>query len=94
MCLSVHGISIVMQNLHETIINIAQDFSGIDHANPLSPNGQGGTRIVASKDAASTRIIYYKLELIAYKILDPRMSFLLSIMNEDGQFIDQNGILR
>lgn len=48
-------------NLYETIINIAQDFLGINHANPFSPNGQGGTRIVARKDAASTRYIYFEI---------------------------------
>ncbi|CCI11494.1 unnamed protein product [Albugo candida] len=42
-------------NLHETIIKIAQGFSGCDHANPSSLNGQGVTRIVTRKDAHSPR---------------------------------------
>ncbi|KAL0587421.1 hypothetical protein ABG067_003040 [Albugo candida] len=75
-------------SLHGTIINMAQDFTGSNNTNLLSPNGQFGTRILGGKDAASPRYIFTKLESIAYKIFDPNDDSLLNFLDEDGQLIE------
>ncbi len=75
-------------SLTQTIVAMAQNFTGSNNINLLSPCGQFGTRLMGGKDAASARYIFTKLETITRHIFHPSDDPLLSYLDDDGQSIE------
>jgi len=75
-------------SLMGTIIGMAQNYTGSNNINLLSPIGQFGTRIASGKDHASPRYIFTKMEDITTKIFDMRDNPLLKYIDEDGSTIE------
>ncbi|MGA1628631.1 MAG: DNA gyrase subunit A, partial [Aquiluna sp.] len=48
-------------SLADTIVRMAQDFTGSNNENYLEPCGQFGTRLMGGKDSSQTRYIFTKL---------------------------------
>jgi DNA topoisomerase-2 len=76
------------QSLSETIIGMAQTFTGSNNINLLSPEGAFGSRYQNGKDAASPRYIYTKLNDITTKIFLSEDIDILSYQYEDGYKIE------
>ena len=75
-------------SLHGTIIGLAQNYTGSNNINLLSPNGQFGSRRQNGKDFASPRYIFTQLAPLT-KILFPDSDFqLLSYLEDDGSQIE------
>lgn len=75
-------------SLQGTIVNMAQNFTGSNNVNLLTPSGQFGTRRMGGKDSASPRYIFTKLEPVARAIFHPDDDALLSYLNDDGASIE------
>ena len=75
-------------SLQGTIVNMAQDFTGSNNINLLTPSGQFGTRRMGGKDSASPRYIFTKLEKITRAIFHPDDDALLTYLHEDGESIE------
>lgn len=73
-------------NLMDTIINLAQDFTGSNNINFLKPIGQFGSRY--NNTAASPRYIYTTLNPITRKIFRPEDDAILSYINDEGMSIE------
>ncbi len=72
-------------SLMGAIIGMAQNYMGSNNINILKPNGQFGTRLVASgKDAASPRYIWTELEKLTTMIYNPIDDPVLIHQDEDG----------
>lgn len=72
------------ENLHETIIKMAQDFTGSNNINLLLPIGQHGSRSENGHDAASARYIFTCLNKITRSIFMEDDDKLLERVIEDG----------
>ena len=55
-------------SLADTIVKLANDYTGSNNINLLEPCGQFGTRLMGGKDASQTRYIFTKLTKEARKI--------------------------
>ncbi len=75
-------------SLNQTIISLAQDYSGSNNLNILMPNGQFGTRFQNGKDAASPRYIFTETNPMASIIFNSIDENLLEYMNDDGDLIE------
>jgi DNA topoisomerase II len=75
-------------SLQGTIINMAQDYTGSNNINLLTPSGQFGTRILGGHDAGSPRYIFTKLEPITKILFNEHDSELLEYLDDDGQQIE------
>ncbi|RPA80032.1 type II DNA topoisomerase [Ascobolus immersus RN42] len=75
-------------SLEQTIINLAQDFTGSNNMNILRPEGAFGTRIQGGKDAGSARYIYTLPEALTRKVFSPLDDPLLKYNKDDGKRID------
>ena len=72
-------------SLAETIVKLANDYTGSNNINLLEPCGQFGTRLMGGKDASQTRYIFTKLAKEARTIFDPRDDDILTYLDDDGQ---------
>ena len=75
-------------SLNETIIGMAQDFTGKQNMNLLQPAGQFGTRIKGGDDAASPRYIFTHLSENCSKLFDAADEVSLNFLDDDGQSIE------
>jgi DNA topoisomerase-2 len=75
-------------SLAETIVKLANDYTGSNNINLLEPCGQFGTRLMGGKDASQTRYIFTKLSKEARTIFDPRDDDILTYLDDDGRSIE------
>ena len=75
-------------SLAETIVKLANDYTGSNNINLLEPCGQFGTRLMGGKDASQTRYIFTKLTKYARKIFDPKDDAILNYLDDDGRSIE------
>ena len=75
-------------SLADTIVKLANDFTGSNNINLLEPCGQFGTRLMGGKDASQTRYIFSKLTPEARKLFDPRDDPILNYLDDDGRSIE------
>lgn len=75
-------------SLAETIVKLAQDFTGSNNINLLVPCGQFGTRIMGGKDASQPRYIFTKLSPETRQIFDPRDDAVLNYLEDDGKRVE------
>src|SRR6056300_807524 len=75
-------------SLADTIVKLANDYTGSNNINLLEPCGQFGTRLMGGKDASQTRYIFTKLTKEARKIFDPRDDPVLNYLDDDGRSIE------
>ena len=75
-------------SLAETIVKLANDYTGSNNINLLEPCGQFGTRLMGGKDASQTRYIFTRLTPEARKIFDPRDDAILTYLDDDGKSIE------
>lgn len=76
------------QCLFDTIIKMAQDFSGSNNIPLLEKDGQFGTRLYGGKDAASSRYIFAKLSLLVKYIFRAEDECILKYQYDDGSMIE------
>jgi DNA topoisomerase-2 len=72
----------------ETIVKLANDYTGSNNINLLEPCGQFGTRLMGGKDASQTRYIFTKLTKEARKLFDPKDDDILNYLDDDGRSIE------
>src|SRR5210317_800744 len=75
-------------SLADTIVKLANDYTGSNNINLLEPCGQFGTRLMGGKDASQTRYIFTKFTKEARKIFDPRDDPVLNYLDDDGRSIE------
>ena len=75
-------------SLADTIVKLANDYTGSNNINLLEPCGQFGTRLMGGKDASQTRYIFTRLTKQARKIFDPRDDAVLNYLDDDGRSIE------
>jgi DNA topoisomerase II len=75
-------------SLAETIVKLANDYTGSNNINLLEPCGQFGTRLMGGKDASQTRYIFTKLTKKARKLFDPKDDAILNYLDDDGRSIE------
>lgn len=75
-------------SLQQAIVCMAQNFIGTNNINLLYPDGNFGSRLMGSKDAASPRYIYTHLSPITSHIFNPSDTPLLNKQYDDGQCIE------
>jgi DNA topoisomerase-2 len=75
-------------SLAETIVKLANDYTGSNNINLLEPCGQFGTRLMGGKDASQTRYIFTKLTKEARKLFDPKDDAILNYLDDDGHSIE------
>jgi DNA topoisomerase-2 len=75
-------------SLADTIVKLANDYTGSNNINLLEPCGQFGTRLMGGKDASQTRYIFTKLTKDARKIFDPKDDAILNYLDDDGRPIE------
>jgi DNA topoisomerase-2 len=75
-------------SLNNTIVGMAQNFTGSNNIHLLAPNGQFGTRLMGGKDAASPRYIFTQLAETTELIFRPEDTPLYEYLEDDGQSIE------
>ena len=75
-------------SLAETIVKLANDYTGSNNINLLEPCGQFGSRIMGGKDASQTRYIFTRLSDETRKIFDPKDDAVLTYLDDDGRTIE------
>jgi DNA topoisomerase-2 len=75
-------------SLAETIVKLANDYTGSNNINLLEPCGQFGTRLMGGKDASQTRYIFTRLTKEARNLFDPRDDAILNYLDDDGRSIE------
>lgn len=75
-------------SLADTIVKLANDYTGSNNINLLEPCGQFGTRLLGGKDASQTRYIFTRLTSEARKIFDPKDDAILNYLDDDGRSIE------
>ena len=75
-------------SLAETIVKLANDYTGSNNINLLEPCGQFGTRLMGGKDASQTRYIFTKLTKEARKLFDSKDDAILNYLDDDGRTIE------
>jgi DNA topoisomerase-2 len=75
-------------SLAETIVKLANDYTGSNNINLLEPCGQFGTRLMGGKDASQTRYIFTRLTPEARTLFDPRDDAILNYLDDDGRAIE------
>ena len=76
------------KSLEETIIKMAQDFTGSNNINLLCPNGNFGYRNEGGDNCASSRYIFTYLESITSKIFIKQDNLILEYLIEEGIVIE------
>ena len=75
-------------SLQDTIINLAQNFTGSNNMNILEPIGQFGTRLLGGKDSSSPRYIFTQLSKYYKELFNPDDFDILEYLDDDGQSIE------
>ena len=75
-------------SLADTIVKLANDYTGSNNVNLLEPCGQFGTRLMGGKDASQTRYIFTRLTPEARNVFDPRDDAILTYLDDDGRSIE------
>jgi DNA topoisomerase II len=75
-------------SMADTIVKLAQDFTGSNNINLLNPSGQFGTRLQGGKDASQTRYIFTHITSEATKIFNTLDDPILNYMDDDGKSIE------
>ena len=75
-------------SLADTIVKLANDYTGSNNLNLLEPCGQFGTRLMGGKDASQTRYIFTRLMPEARSVFDPRDDAVLTYLHDDGRSIE------
>ena len=75
-------------SLQETIINMAQNYTGSNNMNLLEPIGQFGSRLMSGKDASSPRYIFTRLSKYSDVLFNKNDLPLLEYLDDDGQSIE------
>ena len=76
------------QSLYESIIGMAQDFTGSNNIELLEPKGQFGTRCQGGSDSASPRYIFTNLSELTFHLYNPLDNPLLEYNEDDGVKIE------
>jgi len=76
------------QSLNDTIVNMAQDYTGSNNINILIPEGQFGSRVQNGKDASSARYIHTYLSKWTDIIFNKDDREILTYLDDDGQIIE------
>lgn len=77
-------------SLQETIVKMAQNFTGGNNINLLVPEGQFGSRQQLGNDHAAARYIFTKLSRFARLIFPEEDDPLLDFMDEEGTLVEPN----
>ena len=80
--------------MHQTIVNMAQDFVGSNNVPLLEPCGQFGTRADGGKDAASVRYIFTRLGPLSHLLFPTADLPVLSYLEEDGDVVEPSHFVR
>jgi len=75
-------------SLQDTIVNLAQTFTGSNNMNLLEPVGQFGTRLLGGKDSSSPRYIFTHLSKNFRELFNNDDLDLLDYLDDDGQSIE------
>ena len=75
-------------SLADTIVNMAQDYTGSNNMNLLVPKGQFGTRLQGGKDSSQIRYIFTHLADQTRKLFDPADDAVLTYLEDDGVSIE------
>ena len=75
-------------SMHQTIVNMAQDYVGANNVPLLEPCGQFGTRADGGKDAASVRYIFTRLGRLTPLLFPPADLPVLECAEEDGELVE------
>ncbi len=75
-------------SLQDTIVNLAQTFTGSNNMNLLEPVGQFGTRLLGGKDSSSPRYIFTHLSKNFKELFHSDDLDLLDYLDDDGQSIE------
>lgn len=75
-------------SLADTIVRMAQDFTGSNNENYLEPCGQFGTRLMGGKDSSQTRYIFTKLMPCARKMFHEDDDAILNYLEDDGKSVE------
>ena len=75
-------------SLADTIVKLANDYTGSNNINLLEPCGQFGTRLMGGKDASQTRYIFTKLSKETRNIFDQKDDAILTYLDDDGRVIE------
>ena len=75
-------------SMHQTIVNMAQDFVGANNVPLLEPCGQFGTRADGGRDAASVRYIFTRLGPLSPLLFPAADIPVLSYLEEDGELVE------
>ncbi|CAD8099307.1 unnamed protein product [Paramecium primaurelia] len=76
------------QSLQQTVVAMAQNFTGSNNINLLLPIGQFGTRSMGGKDAAQARYIGTKLSPLTTKIFNEDDLHTLNYLDEEGYTVE------
>jgi len=76
------------KSLEDTIVGMAQNFTGSNNINLLEPRGEYGTRLKGGKDASASRYIHTNLEKITRLIFDKKDDNILEYLQDDGYDIE------
>eukprot|EP00796_Vickermania_ingenoplastis_P001292 gene1292-744_t len=77
-------------SLQDTIIKMAQNFTGGNNINYLVPEGQFGSRQQLGSDHAAPRYIFTKLSRFARVLFPPEDDPLLDYVDEEGTMVEPN----
>lgn len=75
-------------SLADTIVRMAQDYTGSNNENYLEPCGQFGTRLMGGKDSSQTRYIFTKLMPLARKRFHKDDDNILTYLDDDGKSVE------
>ena len=75
-------------SLADTIVKLANDYTGSNNINLLEPCGQFGTRLMGGKDASQTRYIFTRLTADARRVFDAKDDAILNYLDDDGRSIE------
>ncbi|KAK4160764.1 putative DNA topoisomerase 2 [Cladorrhinum sp. PSN259] len=76
------------QSLQQTIIGLAQTYTGSNNVNCLEPSGNFGSRLSGGKDAASARYIHTRLSPFARRVFSKLDEPNLDFQFDDGNLIE------
>ena len=75
-------------SLADTIVRMAQDYTGSNNINWLEPCGQFGTRLMGGKDSSQTRYIFTKLMPETRRLFHPDDDAILDYLEDDGKRVE------
>lgn len=76
------------ESLNKAIVGLAQNYTGSNNINLLTPEGQFGSRMLLGKDSASPRYIFTKLERITRFIYPSYDDDILNYLDDDGTLVE------